>query len=71
MQKPQSTVILLDVTVLTDSSPVGLKKKVVIYMAQKRKPLTHKGSSRLFTKTASFVHPKNAPAVVMRGGVRL
>nr|QJB19540.1 MAG: hypothetical protein [Microvirus sp.] len=40
-------------------------------MAQKRKKLSGKGSRKLFSKTASHVHAKNAPAMIMRGGIRL
>ena len=37
----------------------------------KRNKVTKKGSKKLFSKTASKIHPKNAPPVVMRGGIRL
>lgn len=37
----------------------------------KRKPLSKKGSKKLFTNTARNTHPKNAPPMVMRGGIRL
>ena len=37
----------------------------------KRKKMSRKGSKRLFTKTAQYVHAKNAHAVPMRGGFRL
>lgn len=40
-------------------------------MRGKRKPLSKKGSKKLFTATAEKVHPKNAPDTVMRGGIRL
>lgn len=38
----------------------------------KRKPLSSKGSKRLFTTTAKKVHVKNAPApLTLRGGIRM
>lgn len=37
----------------------------------KRHKMSHKHSSKLFTRTAKRVHPKNAPAMPMRGGIRL
>ena len=38
----------------------------------KRKPLSKKGSKKLFTATAQKVHIKNAPASpIMRGGIRM
>lgn len=36
-----------------------------------RKPMPTERSKKLFTKTADQVHPKNAPPMVMRGGIRL
>lgn len=36
----------------------------------KRKPMTKKGSQKLFRKTAQRVHPKNN-YMPMRGGIRL
>lgn len=36
-----------------------------------RKKLSKRGSGRLFTKTASNVHPKNYQPVPMRGGFRI
>lgn len=40
-------------------------------MSKKRAKVSKNGSKRLFTKTASKVHPKNSPPAVMRGGIRL
>ena len=37
----------------------------------KRHKMSGRSSKRLFTKTAQRVHPKNAPAMPMRGGIRL
>lgn len=39
----------------------------------RRSKMSKKKSKKLFTKTASFVHPKNANAghTPMRGGIRL
>lgn len=37
----------------------------------KRRSMGHKGSSKLFTRTAKRVHPKNTTAAPMRGGIRL
>lgn len=37
----------------------------------KRKPLTRKGSERLFTATASKTHWKNVSPRPMRGGIRM
>lgn len=39
-------------------------------MAGKRKPMSNKQSKRVFRK-GTKVHGKNAPATVMRGGIRL
>ena len=36
----------------------------------KRRKMSKKGSKKLFTKTASKVHPKNTRPVVMRGSIR-
>lgn len=36
-----------------------------------RKKISKGKSRKMFTKSASFVHPKNAPDTVMRGGIRL
>lgn len=36
-----------------------------------RKSMSPKSSKRLFSKTASRVNRKNAPRIVMRGGIRL
>lgn len=38
---------------------------------KKRKPLSRRRSSRLFTKTARKVNRKNGLATPMRGGIRL
>jgi len=40
-------------------------------MAKKRMKISKKGSKKLFSATADRVHVKNAPASVMRGGIRL
>lgn len=37
----------------------------------KRKMLTRKGSSKLFTATAKKVHGRNNHNAIMRGGIRL
>ena len=37
----------------------------------RRKTLSDKKSRKLFTRTASKVHPKNVAARPMRGGIRL
>ncbi|UDN67645.1 hypothetical protein [robinz microvirus RP_81] len=37
----------------------------------KRHKMSNSSSRRLFTRTAKSVHPKNAPAAPMRGGIRL
>lgn len=39
----------------------------------KRSKMSSNGSKKLFTKTASYVHPKNSmpSALPMRGGIRL
>lgn len=37
----------------------------------KRRPMSRKGSKKLFTKTASKTHVKNVQANPMRGGIRL
>lgn len=38
----------------------------------KRKPITKRGSKRLFRKTAEKIHPANAKVdSVYRGGIRL
>lgn len=37
----------------------------------KRKKLPSKQSKKMFTKTASKVHPRNLRASPMRGGIRL
>ncbi|UDN67652.1 hypothetical protein [robinz microvirus RP_82] len=37
----------------------------------KRYKMGNAQSRRLFTRTAKSVHPKNAPAAPMRGGIRL
>lgn len=72
----------LDVTVLTDSArsegavglflgPVLLKEGV---MSKKRHRIGKKASRRLFSKTASRTHKRNAAsnnARIMRGGIRL
>ena len=36
-----------------------------------RKPVSSKGSQKLFTKTAMKIHKKNVDARPMRGGIRL
>lgn len=38
---------------------------------KKRFKMSAKGSRRLFTKTAKYVHKKNGGPVIMRGGIRL
>jgi len=38
---------------------------------KRRSKISMSGSKRLFRSTADRVHPKNAPALVMRGGIRL
>ena len=38
---------------------------------KKRRKVSGSGSKKLFTKTADKVHVKNAPSMVMRGGIRL
>lgn len=35
------------------------------------KRMGRKKSKRLFSRTAAKVHPRNAPARAMRGGIRL
>lgn len=71
MRRKPRTVTLLDVTVRSDTVTPKTLKGGEIYMAGKRKKLSAKGSQRLFTKTADYTHPKNAPAMVMRGGIRM
>jgi len=38
---------------------------------KKRSKMSSRHSKKLFTKTADWVHARNAPDVVMRGGIRL
>ncbi len=40
-------------------------------MSKRRRKMTRKGSKRLFTKTAQYVHAKNVHNTPMRGGIRL
>ena len=37
----------------------------------KRKPMRHKSSRKLFSRTAKRVHKRNVVAAPMRGGIRL
>lgn len=37
---------------------------------KKRSKISKKRSKKLFSKTASKVHPKNGRPIVMRGGIR-
>lgn len=37
----------------------------------KRRPMSRKGSKKLFSKTASKTHVKNVQGAPMRGGIRL
>lgn len=37
----------------------------------KRRSMSHSQSSRMFTRTAKRVHPKNTSPNPMRGGIRL
>lgn len=40
-------------------------------MSKRRRKMTKKGSKRLFTATAQYVHSKNVHSQPMRGGIRL